>query len=308
MSPRRRARSAVALLAAAAALAAGSGLLVAPPASAADVVPADPAVGGTLYLANANDGTDYPVGAAIGWNDPVMALPSPGDLTNRLTAPTGAQSVVTFVGPQGREFDPSTWNATAPWDLTLPGQWMADVTPYHLIAPGSGAPSGTNATASVSGDYSLGVAYLKDGGLHVVPGGLYFVHIHLTGNPVPDKATYTWAPVQATGPAVAAQPAGAGDASAGLLSFVAPAVVAAAGGPVGTLVVAGGGARAANSGWTVVVSGSGAARTLATGSGAQSIDASGATSAASGRPTTGTQPTTPAAAGPTTITLTLVAG
>lgn len=272
-------------------------LLLATPASAVDVVPADPAVGGTLYLANADDGTDYPVGASIGWNDPVMALPAPGDLKNRLTAPPGARSVVSFVGPQGREADPTSWNATAPWDLTPPGQWMADVTPYHLIAPGSGTPSGTNATATASGDYSLGVAYLDDGGLHVVPGGLFFVHIHLTGNTVPDRATYTWTPVQATGPAAAAHPsaaAAAGGEPSGLLSFVAPASAASTGERAGAMVVDEGGARASSPAWTVVLSATGVARTVATGPGARTVDAS---------TTTGWTTT----ASPT-VTLTLVSG
>lgn len=290
----------VAVLAVAAAVCAP--LLLALPASAADVVPADPAVGGTLYLASANDGTDYPVGASIGWNDPVIALPAPGDLKNRLTAPPGAQSVVSFVGPQGREADPTSWNATAPWDLTPPGQWMADVTPYHLIAPGSGTPSGTNATATASGDYSLGVAYLTDGGLHVVPGGLFFVHIHLTGNAVPDKATYTWTPVQATGPAAGARPSTAPTAEkqpAGLLSFVAPVGAPTGGDAAGAMVVDGGGARASSAGWAVVLSGTGVARTVATGPGARSVDTSPTARA------TRTGSTTP---GSTAVTLTLVSG
>ncbi|MBN9325864.1 MAG: hypothetical protein BGO38_00500 [Cellulomonas sp. 73-145] len=295
-------RPAVVLAAVAAAV--GGALLVAPAASALDVVPAEPAVGGTLYLANADDGTDYPVGASIGWNDPVLALPAPGDLKNRLTAPPGAEAVVTFVGPQGRESDPTSWNATAPWDLTPPGQWMADVTPYHLIAPGNGTPSGTNATATASGDYSLGVAYLTAGGQRVAPGGLFFVHIHLTGNAVPDKATYTWTPVQATGLA-----AGAGASRAptgqqqwpGLLSFVAPASAATTDDPAGAMVVVvdAGGAAASGTGWTVVLSATGVTRTVATGPGARTVDAS---------TTTGPTTTDPTTTGPTTLTLTLVSG
>lgn len=280
------------VLAAAVAAAMGGALLVAPPASAVDLVPADPAVGGTLYLANADDGTDYPVGASIGWNDPVMALPAPGDLKNRLPAPPGAQSVVTFVGPQGRESDPTSWNATAPWALTPPGQWMADVTPYHLIAPGSGTPSGTNATSTASGDYSLGVAYLTAGGLRVAPGGLFFVHIHLIGNAVPDQATYTWTPVQATGPAAGAGPSAAPTAqqqSPGLLSFVAPASAPTTGDPAGPMVVDGGGATASSTGWAVVLSATGVARTVATGPGSRTVDSSTTT-------------------GSTTLTLTLVSG
>ena len=173
-------------------LSAGVGLAGAGGASA------DDSFGGTLYLADADTLADVPVGAALRWDEPVTALPAPGDQTNRLLAPAGADSVVTFVGPVGRESDPTSWNATAPWELTPPGQWFADVTPYHLVTVGSGNPAGTGATAATGGDYSLGVAYLADGGSRVVRGGLYFVHIHLTGDPDPAKATYTWQPVQGT--------------------------------------------------------------------------------------------------------------
>ena len=70
--PRFAGRRALARAAAAMTLVA-AGLAGAGAASAADVVPADPAFGGTLSLATGNDGTDYPTGATIGWNDPVPA-------------------------------------------------------------------------------------------------------------------------------------------------------------------------------------------------------------------------------------------
>lgn len=294
----RRASVAVAV----ALLVAGLGLVGAGAASAADVVPADPAFGGTFYLADANTLKDLPAGSSVGWDQPVTALPAPGDQKNRLTAPAGAQSVVTFVAPQGHETDMSSWNATAPWDLTPPGQWLADVTPYHLITPGVGSPSGTNALAHVSGDYSLGVAYLKDGGATIVPGGLYFVHIHLTGAATPEDAGYTWQPIRATGTAPAGHGAstGAGSTDAGLLSFVSSA---ASGDPLGTLTVGGpaasgtaaGSGSVATPGWTLTVSTGADTRTLATGSGAARtpVDTAGVTAG----PSAGT-----------TITLTLVSG
>lgn len=201
---------------------------MAAPAAAADGLPAGQYFGGTLYLASNDDGTDYPVGASIGWNSWVIALSAPGDLDDRLAAPPGTESVVTFIAPQGHESDPANWNATASWDFLPPGQLLADVTPYHQIDAGPGSPSGTNATAAVSGDYSIGVAYLKDGGQHIVPGGLYFVHIHLTGSSDPDKATYTWEPVPEAGgvPDASTGSSGGGTAAVsadGLLSLEGPA-------------------------------------------------------------------------------------
>ena len=166
---------------------------------------------------------------------------------------------MTFVAPQGRESDPTTWNATAPWELTPPGQWMPDVTPYHQITPGAGNPSGTNATATVSGDYSIGVAYLEDGGEHVVPGGLYFVHIHLTGNADPEKATYTWQPVQATG--APSQSGSSGEEPTGTVSTVGLLAFTAT--TTGTQLTVSGDKQAA--GWTVTLATGADARTLATG-------------------------------------------
>lgn len=257
---RRRARVAL-LLTAGMLVVAGSGLAGAGEASAADEVPADSSFAGTFYLANGNDGSDYPEGATLGWDDAVIALPAPGDLENRLVAPAGTELVVTFIAPQGSESDPTSWNATAPWELTPPGQWMPDVTPYHQISPGTGSPSGTNATATVSGDYSLGVAYLKDGGQHVVPGGLYFVHIHLTGSSDPEKATYTWQPVRAIGAPNSSSPSGGEPtgttSTAGGLAFTAPVSGAA------QLTVHG--AQTATSAWTVTIATGNDARTLAAG-------------------------------------------
>ncbi len=255
-----------ALLSGAAALVLGWGLGAPIAAVAADQVPADPSFGGTFFLADGNDGADKSVGAPLGWNDAVIALPQPGDLENRLVAPPGTQSVVTFISPQGSEADPGTWNATAPWQFTAPGQWLPDVTPYRQIAPGPGTPSGTNATGTVSGDYSIGVAYLTDGGLQVADGGLYFVHIHLTGNPQPSKATYTWQPVEATGAPLAAPAAGAtaerpaGAAPYGLLSLVARRDGDAVGGRVSV-----DDDRAGGPGWTLVVGTGAAARIAAEG-------------------------------------------
>ncbi len=231
------------------------GLVGVSTATAADEIPAAPSFGGTLYLANPDDETDYAVGASLGWNQPVVALPSPGDLEGRLPSPRGTESVVTFIAPQGREADVPSWDASAPWQITPPGLWLADVTPYHQIDPGQGTPSGTNATAIVSGDYSIGVAYLKDDGLHVVPGGLYFIHIRLTGNVDPNKATYTWQPVEATGePGTSTTPGGGSVASTvpqGLLGFTSSSTPPGA--ELGGLTI-GDSRNEADPGWTLTVS------------------------------------------------------
>jgi hypothetical protein len=234
-----------------------AGLVGAGAASAADQIPAESSFGGTFWLADANTLSDFEAGQSVGWDQPATALPKAGDTENRLIAPPGTQSVVTFVAPQGSEADPSTWHATAPWELTPPGQWLADVTPYHLIVPGPGNPSGTNALAHAGGDYSLGVAYLKDGGQRVVDGGLFFVHIHLTGNADPEKASYTWQPVEASGTATAAPtPASSsapGSVAGGLLSLTSSATPPD--GSLGTVTVDDGRTSSAP-GWTLVVSAS----------------------------------------------------
>lgn len=243
-------------------LVAGSACAGATQGMAADSVAADQYFGGTFYLASNEDGSDYAAGAALGWNDWVIALAAPGDLESRLLAPGGTDSVVTFIAPQGHESDPTSWNATAAWDFLAPGQLLPDVTPYHQIDPGSGTPSGTNATSAATGDYSIGVAYMKDGGQHLVAGGLYFIHIHLTGNSDPEKATYTWQPVQATGAPSASGSSGEGPTATQSVDGILALSALSASGATTPLTIHDGQGKA---GWSVTVATGADVRTLATG-------------------------------------------
>lgn len=163
-------------------------------ASAVDAIPDSPYFGGTFYLANGDSGEDYVPGtSALAWHEPAIALVAPGDLESSIPTPATATGVSTFIAPRGSEWNRDTWHAYADWPL---GQWLQNVTPYNQIVPGPGSPSGTGATAAVSGEYSIGWAYTINNGLTVIPGGLFYVHITLTGNAEPTLATYTYQPVE----------------------------------------------------------------------------------------------------------------
>ncbi len=267
--------------------------VVAAPATAAGSDSGARYFGGSFSLMDMNAYSDLPVGASVGWDDPVAAVVAPGDVTSPLVAPPGTGNVATFLAPQGREADVDAWNASAPWPLMTGGEVLSDVTPYHQITPGAGRPSGTNATAAVSGDYSIGVAYLDAGGRHVVPGGLYFVHIRLTGNADPYEARYTWEPVDEAdvGSLAPLTVAGASEPSPGLLGFVSPGTFDA-GTPGGLTVQDGRGA--AGSGWTATASTDEGTRTLATG--------------AAGGVTVDVPDTAAAITASATLTLTVVSG
>ncbi len=186
------------------ALALGLGLVAvgASTASAVDTIPANtPGFLGTVYLANGETGADYAPGTTLTWGQSVIGLPAPGDLVNPLPEPPaslGWTGVSNFISPRGQEMDKTKWNAFTDTALTPGGQYLQNFTPFNLTSPGQGSPSGTGATAGVSGDYSLGMAYTKDAGVNVV--GVYFVHITVTGNANPSLATYTWQPVQQAAP------------------------------------------------------------------------------------------------------------
>lgn len=192
------ARTARRIAAGATALAlAGLGLagLGATAASAADTISSSSTYGGTFYLANADTAADYVEGTdAIPYLQGIAALPAAGDWTNPVAAdPTalGATGVTMFIAPQGQEADRTKWNAYADSQVASAGQYLQNPSPSGLVVAGPGTPSGIAAVAAAGGDYSLGWAYTKDSSLHVVDGGLFYVHIHVTAGTT-STATYTY--------------------------------------------------------------------------------------------------------------------
>jgi hypothetical protein len=178
---------------------AGVGLVgVASAANAVDSIPSDPKVGGSFYLADGNTAADLtPGSSAIDWEQGLAALPAVGDWTNSVgPVPSGAAEVYDFLAPQGQESNISAWNAYTSSGIGATGQWLENVSPSQLLNGGTGTPSGQAAVAAAGGDYSLGIAYTTSNRNAVVPGGLFFVHIHVTAGSM-TTATFTYQPVKA---------------------------------------------------------------------------------------------------------------
>ncbi len=189
-------------------------------AHAADQITPDQYFGGTVYLADGSTGEDIALDATLDYDYQPIGLPAVGDLDNKFPIPAGAETVRTFIAPQGQEAVVSKWNAYADIGLTPGGVYLPNMTPLNQVGIGSGTPAGTNAVKSAGGDYSIGLAFLKTNNLYVVPGGLYFIHIHVT----PGTGSYTYA--QVSGGTVVDPPAEPGGQAQGLSAEVtAPPVV-----------------------------------------------------------------------------------
>lgn len=198
----QRARRVFAASVTAAALAAMGVVAVgATAASAADVIPPNSYFGGTTYLFDANAFTAVAPNATLAWDAPVDLVKDVNDYTAAYPVPAGAQAVYSFISKQGDEADSTKWNAYTGTQVIPGGQTIQPVTPYSITTVGQGTPSGTAAVAATSGPYSIGWAY-TDNTLHVIPGGLFFAHITLTGNVNPTLATYTWTPVEVSTPSL----------------------------------------------------------------------------------------------------------
>lgn len=234
-------------------------------ARAVDEVPESPYVGGTLYLANANDLTDIAPDATLAYGFAVTGFATRGDSQSKFPNPTDATGVFAFLARTGVESDPKQWSAYAPLGELQPGgEWLPTLYPYFLLDSGTGTPSGAEAVKAAGGDYSLGIAFTRDNGLHVTNKGLFFVHIHVTAG----SGDYTWTAIEATGPAVASAPSGGPSTtvpgSDSLLSFTAPTD------QMSRLTVGDGRAQS-DLGWTVTVGTGQNAFTVATGSGGEAV-------------------------------------
>ncbi len=221
MSARTLRRTFAASIATLALVAAGAGA-----AHAADQITPDQYFGGTVYLADGSTGEDIALDATLDYDYQPIGLPAVGDLDNKFPIPAGAETVRTFIAPQGQEAVVSKWNAYADIGLTPGGVYLPNMTPLNQVGIGSGTPAGTNAVKSAGGDYSIGLAFLKTNNLYVVPGGLYFIHIHVT----PGTGSYTYAqvvpaaaPLTPTTTSLSAPASATAGAAVNLSATVAPA-------------------------------------------------------------------------------------
>lgn len=186
-------------------LAAAAALVIVPTLSAnAAIVPT---TGSTqqVHLLDADTLDPLGAGTALGWNRDVFASPTTsGD--DSFAVPSDATSVRTFIAPRGKESDLSQWNAYGPLGLTPSGISQPNLKPSGNTSAGANSVSGTNAVGMAGGDYSLGIAFMKDGGLQIVQTSFTFITV--TANSNPNLATWTFdvPAAPATAPAITTQP------------------------------------------------------------------------------------------------------
>ncbi|KXC07415.1 anti-sigma factor [Microbacterium hominis] len=215
-------------------LAAAAALVLVPTLGASAAIV--PTVGSThdVYLIDVEEGTPITEGASLKWNKGVLAAPeaSDTDFNSYFSIPAGADSVVKFISPRGKEADQSQWNAYAALGFTPnPGIQLPNLQPSSLTSNGQGSPSGirsvfTAAGSYTGGEYSLGIAFLKNGGSQVVETDFVFVDVVATSDF--NQGTWTFStPHPAVAPTVTTQPA---DASV-ILGNSATFTAAASGSP-----------------------------------------------------------------------------
>ncbi len=147
-------------------------------AFAADTITPDQYYAGTVHLALSSDASNVAEGTQqLAYITPVIALVNASDITSKFPIPAGATSVRSFLAPQGHESTIADWDAAGSIALTPGGILTPNLAPQNLNIIGTGALAGTNTVKAVGGSFSIGIAFLTNNNVTIVPGGLYFAHI-----------------------------------------------------------------------------------------------------------------------------------
>lgn len=135
---------------------------------------------GAFYIANGEtDGSVMTEGTVNGFEFAALGRPDTTDVNTHFAADPTAESATLFISPRGSELNPSAWNATGVLAF-VPGTkdiWLPSASLSSLTTPGA---SSIDAVRAAGGDYSLGFAYMRNNGLNISTGGVYFAHIHVT--------------------------------------------------------------------------------------------------------------------------------
>jgi hypothetical protein len=131
---------------------------------------------GAYYLIDGGTGQQVPAGTTNQWSSDILGSPSGTDPLALFTGSSDATEVRVFVSPRGSERTPSAWSASSmsgfvgsSKDVQLPAASLAT----FLL----GNPNGVK---SAGGNYSLGVAFMKNNGLTVADAGVYYTYISVT--------------------------------------------------------------------------------------------------------------------------------
>jgi hypothetical protein len=201
--------------------------LVAVTAGAAQAA-VDPTAGskGPVYVADADDGSLWPVGTPIPFDTAVIARASDTDLAAVFPGTSASTEVRTFISPRGSEATPSAWVAQAP-NSFINGTNNVSYPALTL----DGQINGSLEAVRAGGNWSVGFAFLTNNGLTVSSDGVFFTYITVT--PGTGGALPTWEfavpgpvvpPVDPTGSADINLQATTVNAEDGILNLVAPAL------------------------------------------------------------------------------------
>lgn len=164
----------------------GIGTMTATAALAVDTPP-------QFYLLDGGDGHLLADDTVLNWDSQVLGSPS-SELETLETPFVGtpdSETISYFVSPRGSE------NTIASWITIKPAPVPVGTT--NLVTPNlslDGFTVGNWATVKAGGDYSLGVAFLKNNGQLIADWGVKFIYIHV--NPG-GAGTWTFAPQAVSG-------------------------------------------------------------------------------------------------------------
>jgi hypothetical protein len=131
---------------------------------------------GPYYVLDALDGTPVPAGKVLSYDYNVVGGPSATDPMARFIGPADATGVMTFIAPRGSERNINSWISFSEGALEegTTNNWLPVATPREQIL---GNPDGP---LSTGGDFSVGVAFVKNYGLNLASTGMYFTYISVT--------------------------------------------------------------------------------------------------------------------------------
>jgi hypothetical protein len=144
---------------------------VAAPAFAA--TPADSA--GPFWLADANTGAPIASGSTLHWNSDVLGIPVKDNYDALFTGSADAETVAVFLAPAGSEKTPSAWAAYSPSGFNNGSKNVLQPT-ATLDGLTNGNPQ---AVKAAGGEYSIGLAFLKNNGLTLATAGVYYTKLHI---------------------------------------------------------------------------------------------------------------------------------
>ena len=160
--------------------------LVGMSAVAANAAPQANGSDGPVYIYEPMDEVRFADDYVFPWNQSVNGSPSPTDPHAKFTCSDDATSVRTFLAPQGQERAPKNWSAYADGGFTAPGSkdvMLITTTPIEQIL----GLIGQGAVKAVGGNYSVGMACLKDNHVNLASSGVWYASISIT----PGTGTYT---------------------------------------------------------------------------------------------------------------------